>query len=172
MLEVVHDPERPLEVFAGNAEITDIGTKFDVYVQDSSTRVTVLEGQVNVHAASHLGFRVPEASAPLEALLGAGEQVQVVHGEVGATMRVDAQNATAWMRGQIAFEHQPLSDVVAEFNRYNRTPIEIATPGLRSFEISGVFAQDDTESFIAFLRSLDGVEVQVTEDRIRVSRRR
>jgi ferric-dicitrate binding protein FerR (iron transport regulator) len=36
-------------------------------------------------------------------------------------------------------------------------------------EISGVFATDDTEAFIAFLRSLEGVRVEITAARIRVS---
>jgi hypothetical protein len=34
-----------------------------------------------------------------------------------------------------------------------------------------VFARDDVESFVEFLRSLNGVEVEVREDRIRVHRR-
>ena len=62
------------------------------------------------------------------------------------------------------FEHEPLERVASEFNRYAAKPIEIATPALRKLEISGVFATDDTEAFIAFLRSLKGVRVEVTAD--------
>jgi hypothetical protein len=58
----------------------------------------------------------------------------------------------------------------ASWLRLNRAkPIEIATPALRNLQISGVFATDDTEAFIAFLRSLKGVRVEVMETRIRVS---
>ena len=64
---------------------------------------------------------------------------------------------------------EPLERVASEFNRYAPKPIEITTPALRSLEISGVFATDDSEGFIAFLRSLDGVHVEVTATRIRVS---
>jgi transmembrane sensor len=67
------------------------------------------------------------------------------------------------------FDHEPLEHVVAEYNRYTAKPIEIATPALRNLQISGVFATDDTEAFVAFLRSLKGVRVEVTETRIRVS---
>jgi hypothetical protein len=49
-------------------------------------------------------------------------------------------------------------------------PIEIVTPELRNLHISGVFSTDDSEAFIAFLRSLKGVRVEVTATRIRVSR--
>jgi transmembrane sensor len=67
------------------------------------------------------------------------------------------------------FDHEPLEHVVAEYNRYTAKPIEIATPALRSLQVSGVFATDDTEAFLAFLRSLKGVRVEVTETRIQVS---
>ena len=76
---------------------------------------------------------------------------------------------TAWLRGEIMFENEPLERVAAEFNRYAPKPIEIATPALRSLQISGVFATDDTDAFIAFLRSLKGVRVEITATRIRVS---
>ena len=69
------------------------------------------------------------------------------------------------------FDHEPLERVAAEYNRYTAKPIEIATPALRDLQISGVFATDDTEAFIAFLRSLKGVRVEVTAAQIRVSRR-
>jgi len=76
---------------------------------------------------------------------------------------------TAWLRRQIVFDQQPLELVAAEFSRYSLRPIEIVTPALRNLQISGVFSTDDTEAFIAFLRSLKDVRVEVTPTRIRVS---
>jgi ferric-dicitrate binding protein FerR (iron transport regulator) len=35
--------------------------------------------------------------------------------------------------------------------------------------ISGTFSADDTESFVAFLRTLEGVRVEVASTRIRVT---
>ncbi len=43
----------------------------------------------------------------------------------------------------------------------------IETPALREFPIRRVFAADDAESFVAFLRSLEGVRVEMTSTRIR-----
>ena len=73
------------------------------------------------------------------------------------------------MRRQITFEHEPLSSVAKEFNRYASKPIVITTQALGNQEISGVFTIDDTAEFIAFLRSLKGVHVEVTESQILVS---
>jgi len=72
---------------------------------------------------------------------------------------------------KIAFDHEPLARVAAEFNRHAAKPIEIITPELRTLEISGAFSPDDSEEFIAFLRSLKGVRVEVTATRVTVSQK-
>jgi transmembrane sensor len=95
----------------------------------------------------------------------------VAEGEWPATPKaVDAESTIAWLRKEIVFDHEPLDHVVAEFNRYAAKPIEVATPALRNLQISGVFSTDDTDAFIAFLRSLKGVQVEVSATQIRVTR--
>src|SRR5277367_5849888 len=82
--------------------------------------------------------------------LGADHQIRVTEGEWPSTpVAVDAQSATAWLRREILFDHEPLERVAAEYNRYTSKPIEISTPALRTLRISGVFATDDTDAFIA-----------------------
>ena len=165
--KVAHEPTRRFLVQAGTVGITDVGTEFDVYARPDSTVVTVLEGRVAV-AAEPQGSAPPPPYAPVE--VAAGQQVRVDNGAWPPTYTpVDTQRATAWLRRQIVFENEPLERVATEFNRYTAIPIEIDSPALRTLAVSGVFAADDTESFIAFLRSLDGVQVEVTPTRIRVS---
>jgi transmembrane sensor len=138
-----------------------------------STVVTVVEGRVAVGLSSLGGGANPRpgrAAPPPMVQLGANQQVIVAEGDwPAAPVAVDAQRSTAWLHRQISFDHEPLEHVAREFNRYSRKPIEITTPALRTLEISGVFSTDDTDAFIAFLRSLDGVHVEVTPTRIRVS---
>lgn len=169
VFEVAHDPKRPFSVTAGSAEVIAVGTQFDVYLQGDSTLVTVVEGRVTVGAAATLGGPGTSNIARKPIAVAAGQQVRVVQGQLPASpSTVDTHRTTAWLHRQIAFEQEPLSVVAAEFNRYTTTPIEIETPALRGLAISGVFAVDDTESFVAFLRSLDGVGVEVTATHIRV----
>jgi transmembrane sensor len=171
--EVAHDPERAFRVFAGSAEVVAIGTKFDVRLEGDSTVVTVVEGRVAVGPSPLLTKLAPHSGQnhpPRFVRLGADQQIRVAEGEWPATpTAVDAQRTTAWLRRQIVFDQEPLERVAAEFNRYAPKPVEIATPALRNLQISGAFATDDTEAFIAFLRSLKGVQVEVTTTRIRVS---
>ena len=170
--EVAHEADRKFRVFAASAEVVAIGTNFDVRLRHDSTVVTVVEGRVAVGPSpisEKLGTNSSQNHAPRFAQLSANQQIRVAEGEWPATpVAVDAQRTTAWLHRQIVFDHEPLERVAAEFNRYTAKPIEIATPALRSLQISGVFATDDTEAFIAFLRSLKGVRVEVTETQIRV----
>jgi transmembrane sensor len=170
--EVAHEPNRAFRVIAGSAEVVDMGTKFDVRLQHDTTVITVIEGRVAVAPSpttEELGMRSNPSYARRVVQLGANQQITVTEGEWPATPEaVDAERTTAWLRREIVFDHEPLELVAAEYNRYSAKPIEIATPTLRKLPISGVFATDDTEAFIAFLRSLKGVRVEVTETRIRV----
>jgi transmembrane sensor len=171
--EVTHQAKRPFRVFAASAEIADIGTQFDVRLEPGSTLVTVIDGKVAV-APSSIAH---ESSGPSQAWfaefveVAADQQISVSQGAwPAAPISVDAHRSTSWLRRQISFDHEPLSRVATEFNRYSAKPIEIDTPALQDMEISGAFATDDAGAFIAFLRSLDGVRVEVTSTRIRVTR--
>jgi transmembrane sensor len=135
-----------------------------VRLRQHATVVTVLEGRVAAGPASN--HDVPQEFVTV----GAGQQISIAADRWPAVpIAVDAKGLTAWLHRQILFEHEPLERVAAEFNRYTPKPIVIVTPALQHLEISGVFATDDTEAFIAFLRSLEGVHVEVTAGRIRVS---
>jgi transmembrane sensor len=173
--EVAHEPDRTFRVFAGSAEVVDLATKFDVRLVKDTTVVTVVEGRVAVRPSPRRvsgGADSSDSHAPRFVQLGANEQISVTDGKWPVAPRaVDAQRATAWLRREIVFDHEPLERVAVEFNRYAARPIEITSPQLRNLQISGVFSTDDTEEFIAFLRSLEGVSVDVTATRIRVSQK-
>jgi transmembrane sensor len=172
VFEVAHEPDRSFQVLAGRAKVVAIGTKFDVRLGHASTTVTVIEGRVAVgpsfaleksSANSNAGRALPVVQLDADQQVSAPEE-----GWPATPVVVDAKRETAWLHRQIMFEREPLARVATEFNRYSPLPIEIITPALRNLEISGVFATDDTEAFIAFLRSLDHVRVEVTATRIRV----
>lgn len=171
--EVIPDSQRPFRVFAGPAEVVDIGTQFDVRLDQRSTVVTVVEGRVAVGPSSMVHAGADSRHEPLARFveLAANQQISVSQGVwPAAPIAVDAERTASWLRRQISFDHEPLARVATEFNRYSTKPIEIETPALRDLQISGVFAADDIDAFVAFLRSLDGVHVEVTATRIRVRR--
>src|SRR6516165_10792762 len=80
--EVAHTPERPFRVFAGRAAIVDLGTRFDVRLNDKSTLVTVVEGRIAVGlaASAESGSTSHGETAPL-VQVHAGQQITVADGE-------------------------------------------------------------------------------------------
>ena len=143
-----------------------VGTQFDVRLQGRSTIVTVVEGRVDVRSEN-----TPDA-APAQAMrVSAGYRLRIDGGVMPAqSERVDTQAAIAWLQRKIVFEREPLGEVADEFNRYGVAQIVIEDTGLRALPVSGVFNAYDTNSFAAFLESLDGVRVERTPGEIRVMR--
>ncbi len=159
-VQVAHEGERGFRVAAGSAQILAIGTQFDVYKRRGAVLITVVEGIVSVYSG-------PPQPSPSALQVGAGSQVEVGD-QVGLPRPVDARAAVGWLKRQIAFEDEPLVEVAAEFNRYGQVAFEIDDDFVRALRISGVFDAYDTDSFAAFLETLQGVVVQKTPTRIRV----
>lgn len=164
VFEVTHEQGRPFRVSAGPAQVEDVGTIFDVKVSPAAALVTVVSGQVKLG----LTRKFEQASPYLQ--LVAGQQARVADGTLPAQpSTVDVARETAWLHRQINFQNEPLGLVTDEFNRYATVPFEIDSQTLRNLKISGTFAIDDSEAFMAFLRTLPGVRVHVTPTHIRVS---
>jgi transmembrane sensor len=169
LFEVARGDPRRFRVSAGEAQVLAVGTEFDVYRRRDVTLVTVVEGAVTVCACEppppSSGIAPPGPSRRVSA----GQQLGVEAGKLWPEpVAVDAKAAVAWLQHQFVAEDRPLGEIVDEFNRYGRVSIEIDDPALRALRVSGRFDVYDTESFVAFLSSLDGVAVERTATRIRV----
>jgi transmembrane sensor len=165
LFEVAHDAARPFLVRAGNAQLKDLGTQFNVDMRSNGTTVTVVEGQVAVDSAAPsargdaLGHGVGNTVEAL--VLGANDRVVVTSAGVGAPQRgVNVAASVAWTQRQLMFDHRPLSEVAEEFNRYNKDRIDIDSAELKGQEVTGVFEAKDPASFVAFLSSVPGVEIR------------
>jgi transmembrane sensor len=167
LVEVAHQDGRRLRVQTDRAGIVAVGTQFDVYRKSGATMVTVVEGSVEVYS----GAAPPPAGVAEDSVrLNPGDQLDVGD-RIGALRHVDARAVVAWLQRQIAFEDEPLGQVAAEFNRYGPVTVEIDEESLRALPISGIVDAYDTDSFAAYLATLNGVIVQKTPTRIRVRTR-
>jgi transmembrane sensor len=61
---------------------------------------------------------------------------------------VDIQRVTAWTNGQVIFDNEALSSVVARVNRYTSTQIVISDPKVGAMRISGVLNAGDVNGFV------------------------
>jgi transmembrane sensor len=168
--QVAHESRR-FRVDAAGASVVAVGTEFDVDRNGQSVTVTMIDGQVAVMPA---GISV---TSPGQSLQGAvkllkGQQLRLVAGNiVSIEAPSDISAAVAWLNQQIVFERRPLSEVTDAFNRYSSVRIEVTDPELRGLQISGVFNSYDTDSFLTFIESLDGLAVERNAEVNRIVRR-
>lgn len=165
--EVAKDQERPFVVAAAGREITALGTAFDVRIDRGRLEVMLLEGRVRVARPAP---RDKPASVP-EAVMLAPRQMLVVR-EDGLDVRklADTTRVEGWRSGLLIFEDQPLAEAVGEFNRYAARPLRIADTETGAIRISGAFRIGDDRAFLGALSAGFGVEAQVSETGITLSR--
>jgi ferric-dicitrate binding protein FerR (iron transport regulator) len=170
LFSVKHDAMRPFLVHSDGAVIQAIGTSFDVYRRPQGTRVSVIEGLVQISRGADPvpEFPVQESRQPGVAdkstspspsvsgrsrashaqLLAAGEAAEIsVEGEVSHRKTVDAVKAVAWRQRRLVFEDDTLSDIAAEFNRYNASPkIRVVGDGAANERFTATFDADAPEA--------------------------
>jgi transmembrane sensor len=169
LFEVARGDGRRFRVSAGEAQVLAVGTEFNVYRQRDLTLVTVVAGTVTVYAGEPPSQSSGVAPLGPSLRVSGGQQLGVEAGKLWSEpVPVDAKAAVAWLQHQIVAEDRPLGEIVEEFNRYARVSIELDDPGLRALRVSGRFDVYDTESFVAFLSSVEGVAVERTATGIRL----
>jgi len=140
---VAHDASRPFKVLAAGRTVTALGTVFEVRADPKRFEVTLLEGRVRVEGRRKLTAAKPEAVelAP-GAQLVAGEQRR------WSIAETDVARETSWLDGRLAFDNDPLGQVVAEMNRYSDKKIVIADPAVAGAPVLGVFKAGDVDAFV------------------------
>jgi transmembrane sensor len=126
--------------------------------------VTLIEGHVIV--ASTPGGGVPakiDTDFP-RIDLDAGEQVVFSPRAPPSVARVNLGQATAWENGEIVFENDTLSTVVARINRYARHGVVIADTQTSQLRISGVFHTGDVDGFVSTIVAYLPVRADKTGD--------
>jgi transmembrane sensor len=166
---VAKNPQIPFTVDAGGVSIRAVGTAFDVRLSPEKIDVLVTEGKVRVDSKNLIVHLDSEATNPLTPpaengfrpmVVIAGERVSVDQtSPTRATVASifvpedDIQHALAWQRQRLEFVATPLSDIVAEFNRYDRHKLVIADPSLAAQRFGGTFKSGDSAGFVRVLKT-------------------
>ena len=156
LFDVAPDPARPFIVRAGDLSVRALGTRFDVRVLESGARVTLVEGWVRIDDAAARRWTL----APGERLEAAGSSAAPVVERLEPEAMLAA---TSWTTGRLLFEATPLSEAVAEINRYARDPIRLAAPGFETRPLSGSFDTGDPAAFAEAVAAIYGLRLMRTE---------
>ncbi|MCX7101188.1 MAG: FecR family protein [Methylobacter sp.] len=154
--EVSPDKSRPFQVHAEYGTVTALGTAFNIRLRNSLTEVSVTQHSVAIDVEQTDGQAV-------HTVVGEGQQL-VYDQQAGLSdiKVIDSQTVTAWQRGKLVFENQPLGEVMAELNRYHPGYFVISDHSIADRRVNGVFRSDQP---LAALSALEN-SLQVHSTRI------
>ena len=194
--EVTHNPNRPFVVTAGEHDITDFGTSFQVRYDQAGTAVTLVEGKVTVSNAAMSVTARPESQGPsssgeqerssdstaarsADGSDGAGslQIVTLAPGERlvlagNAPPKLDSPHidvVTAWRRGEVVLDRTLLDDAIAEMNRYEDEKLVIDSPNIGRLPISGIYHVGDSMGFAQTIARLYGLQIKQENKQIRIT---
>ena len=185
--DVAHDVTRPFAVTAEGHKVVATGTAFDVDLLGPKLLVTLLKGHVVVlpqtvptvpwvpraapqgaGSATRAGAESRASSAGGDAMdriyLDPGEQLVMSSSGTPQVNRVDIERVTAWERGEIVFDNEPLASVIQRMNRYGPRHIIVGDDRAATLKISGVFHEGDVDGFVSTIAAYLSVTAQERPD--------
>jgi transmembrane sensor len=117
--EIAHDPARKFVVKAQGLRTEVLGTHFNInsYPDEGATRITLLEGKVNVITSrEHL-------------ILQPGQQAQATaNGILERTDKIDLDEVTAWRKGMFLFKKANPATILRQVERWYDITVRYAGP--------------------------------------------
>jgi transmembrane sensor len=189
--EVAKDPHRPFVVSVADRTITAVGTAFNVYRRGNDTRVTVLEGTVEVARRAPVVVKATRAvkkAVPAVSKVPPAPLVVEPPQEITATQTatlLDAETTVttlppqavaheaSWRQGRLYFDAVTLKDMVAQLEPYLPAHVVIVDPSIEGFVGGGVVHVDSAESILNAIAVCWPVKVtRESPDLIVLTRRR
>ena len=168
--EVAHDEARPFLVTAGGVTVRAVGTAFNVRLAAASIEVVVTSGKVRLASPEQSAGTKPEAPAAAP-LLEKGDRAVVPRDAVDVVPIIthlepaQLQEAIAWQEQMLVFSETPLREVIAQFNRHNRTQLHLGDADLGGRRVGGAFAAGNVEAFVSLLERGGDLKAERRGDR-------
>lgn len=171
---VARNRSRPFLVEAGPVAVRAVGTAFNVRLGTDDVDVLVTEGVVRVAGSTRpvaptlAASRPPDSDPPAappgaEPVVTAGQRVTIAasrpfaHEPPIQVPPLEIERLLAWRQQRLQFVAEPMSAVVAQFNRYNRHRLVIADPRLAEVRFGGSFRPDAHDTMVRLLETNFGV---------------
>jgi transmembrane sensor len=164
--KVAHDSHWPFVVTVGDGTITDVGTAFAVSRDSDRVVVTVTEGAVEVTTRKPMrlpltlrpGFGGPPVLAPIR--VSRGEEVAFSdNGALSPVKPADTHAATAWTRGRLIFDNQPLQYVIETVDLHSSRHIAVS-PSAGALRLSGIIFDSQIDDWLLGLQRIFPVALE------------
>ncbi len=149
MITIPASSAAPITVLAGDGRIMATDACFNVRHDDpASVRVTCLKGRVQVEQQGVV------LSLPIN------QQVVYSHQGMGTTIAVDPDRVTAWKDGIVIFDSTPISEVVAEVNRYRPGRVILTDASLGEQRLNARFKIANIDRVIGQIEQVFGARAR------------
>jgi transmembrane sensor len=150
VFDVVKDPKRPFIVSTDAVDVTAVGTKFGVALDDGVT-TTVQEGTVKVTAHGNQDGSGVFLHKGEELRVRPADTLTLSHGDI---VEVDAARKLMWVTGRVEMVNTTVGEIVHQFNRRHEIQVEIEDPRLAAQRIDLAIMQvDNVDDFIELMKS-------------------
>ncbi len=123
------------------ARIRVLGTSFNIWARNEQTRVAVQDGRVSLGTPS-----LPPDSG---VVLTANQMSICRKNSVPETpIAVNVQKLIGWMHNRIVFERMPLTEILAELERFYDVDIELKSRALEDSSLTGTFYDKPLETVL------------------------
>lgn len=134
-------------LLAGGGKITGTNARFNVRHDDSVVSVTCLDGDVRIQREADV------LTLPI------GRQVAYSRRGIGEPVAIDPQIVTAWKDGVVIFDAMPITDVVAEVNRYRSGKIILTNAALGRERFNARFRIENIDRVVGQIAQVFGARV-------------
>lgn len=126
--DVRHQDGKPFVVHTPQADVTDLGTKFNVeaYSRTGSFVASLMEGKISVRSACGQIEIEPD------------EMVQLERGRL-VRSRIEDYDVYRWREGLYCFRNKTFHEVMKDFEKYYDVKIVLDNPILSTHRLSGKF---------------------------------
>lgn len=143
--DVARDEQHPFSIHTDHADITVLGTSFNIYEGDDYTDVYVTSGKVKVLTKNN------------EVTLTVNDMVRCKDGEI-STLSVPGPNYLSWKTNKLSFQDTPLHIAIADINKhYGKQIVFSGTSKAMNQKINNVFVNQDFDSVLEEIALIIGI---------------
>ncbi len=157
---VAKNAARPFIVHVDGKTVKALGTAFEVSLDGNQVAVVLAEGKVKVEDSQ---LRGSTEMTP-------GRQLVMRSDRRWTLSNVDVKKETSWTGGRLIFMNDPLSQAVADVNRYAKRKLVFVDNHIPPTDIVGIFSAGDIDGFVKALE-LNGIarKISSSEEEIRMT---
>jgi ferric-dicitrate binding protein FerR (iron transport regulator) len=155
-LDVMRNPDSPLEVKFNQVSVRVLGTQFNVkaFPEDEQMEVVLKEGSISVHNESKGLERDPVILKPDQ------QWVYDKTSNTASLKKVDADRYIAWHRNRLILDKTPMAEVAKQLERWYGIKVEIKDKELYKYKFTTVFENEPLHRVIELLEMSSPIRIR------------